>query len=266
MQVEEMPIGFFFINLDTAIDRREWFEKQAEVLGLHFERITAEDSKNPHLVERYLDLNPGPHLTVGEYACRKSHVRAWNAFLQSNKSFAAIFEDDAYIASDLRDLLSDNRFPQEAELLRLETYSNKVVCAKYGVCSAVRNRLFLPLLSGAFGSAGYFISRGVAKLLLQVEPGYHGQVDGLLWSERSPLRKHLSPLQLKPAACIQDDQLAKFEGRSAVFQSSIKTGKRLKDPRDRAATTRLGEICRYGKHLTLGADPFRYKRVIPVAL
>lgn len=259
-------VDFFYINLDTATDRREWFEKQAKSLALPFGRISAEDSSDPDLIQRYLDSIPGEFLTLGEFACRKSHARAWSVFLQGEKPFAAIFEDDACIASDLGDLLADSSFPKATDLIRFETYSKKVVCSRWAVYAPIQMRHFLPLLSGAYGSAGYFISRDIAKFLLCVEPAYHGQVDGLLWSETSPLRDRLTPIQLTPAACIQEDQLAKFEGRAAVFLSSIKLGDRPTDPRDRVARTKLGEIIRYAKHLLLGADPLRYKRVIPVAL
>lgn len=259
-------IDFFFINLDHARDRRRWFEKQAKTLGLPFERISAEDSSDPDLNERYINSSLGPCLTLGEFACRKSHVRAWHMFLLSGKPFAAIFEDDACIASDLGDFLSDSSFPKFTELIRLETFLKKVVCSRRAVFPPTQKRLFLPLLSGAFGSAGYFVSREVAKFLLHIEPTYHGQVDGLLWSETSPIRHRLTPIQLTPAACIQEDQLAKLEERAAVFSSSLKLGKRPRDPRDRMARTKLGEIIRYTKHLALGADPFRYKRIVPIVL
>lgn len=109
-----MNYAVLVINLPDAAERRERILAHLEEVGLtpiemiaavRGASLSAEDrgrlADDRRSRERY-----GRTLTAGELGCSLSHVRAYEALLASERSFALVLEDDAVLLPDVRDLLA----------------------------------------------------------------------------------------------------------------------------------------------------------------
>lgn len=115
----------FFINLAGAKQRREHMERQLSGLGLPYTRIDAVLGRNlkepiEGFDEKRFQILTGKRRSPGEIGCYFSHINALNAFLETNRPYALILEDDVTIPSELPRLLKEAVKHAEAwDLLRL---------------------------------------------------------------------------------------------------------------------------------------------------
>lgn len=99
----------FYINLDRATARRDSIESQVAQLGLNFTRISATsgDNLDPERLkcyDRQARLKEFPFdLIPNEHACIQSHLRALEAFLQTDAPYGLICEDDCVFEPNFRE-------------------------------------------------------------------------------------------------------------------------------------------------------------------
>ncbi len=93
-------IPVFVISLKRATKRRENMERRLTRYGIPF---TFLDASEPKDVQGTFDA----HLSPTQCACTYSHLRAMQAFLQSDAKAALILEDDILFRSDWLQILND---------------------------------------------------------------------------------------------------------------------------------------------------------------
>lgn len=93
-------INLYYINMDSAVARREAAERQALSHGLDIQRVPAvigRELTEADLVgfdaekrrrEYHFDM------TMGEHACTMSHLKALRQFLESDADMGVVLEDD----------------------------------------------------------------------------------------------------------------------------------------------------------------------------
>jgi len=104
----------FYINLDTSTARRAEIEAELQAAGIvDAQRISAFDGRGVDLstledcdlakAYRYL----GRPLKGGEYGCYRSHLAMMDAFLQTDRRYGLVFEDDAAIDPKVMEVLDE---------------------------------------------------------------------------------------------------------------------------------------------------------------
>ncbi|MDR1365106.1 MAG: glycosyltransferase family 25 protein [Holosporales bacterium] len=103
-------IHAYLINLDKSEDRLAKITPKLHQLGINFTRIPGvygkalgDDEKN-RLTDRskYLRFMHN-HIGDGTIGCYLSHVKVWESFVESDYSYAVVFEDDAsFVPDELR--------------------------------------------------------------------------------------------------------------------------------------------------------------------
>ncbi|MDR1332868.1 MAG: glycosyltransferase family 25 protein [Holosporales bacterium] len=97
----------YFINLEQSKDRLTKLLPKLQKLGIEFTRIPGvygaalSDDEKEAVADRrtYIRLMHNP-LGDGTIGCYLSHINAWKAFLESEHSYAMIFEDDVEFVPD----------------------------------------------------------------------------------------------------------------------------------------------------------------------
>lgn len=156
----------FFINLDRATQRREHMELQLKTLGLPHTRIEAvlgKDLKEPiaGFDEKRFHLLTGKRKSPGEIGCYFSHIKALKAFLETDKPYALILEDDVTLPADLPALLiASIQHSQTWDLLRLSSSRQ----GEFLPISPLENGYTLAYnLKVLKNTGGYFINRPAAQ-------------------------------------------------------------------------------------------------------
>lgn len=192
----------YLINLDRSVERLSFMMEQAKALGVDIERVRAVE------VGEFPPTIAAPSLYPGEVACFLSHRKCWKLIAEGSDDFAVIFEDDAVLSTDAtRFLTSTDWLPSTADIVKLETFGQRVFLRRRGAEKAL-NRKIRVLASWHAGTAGYVISKQMAQRLLG-KSGSHIEypVDYLLFDwELGGLRSR-KVYQLDPAICIQSDRL-----------------------------------------------------------
>jgi len=200
----------YLINLDRSPDRLRYFTAQATAGGIPFERIRAIDGREldttdfAHTVAATYEFQP---IDAGYVALFMTHKQIWQQIVDSQQPHAAVFEDDAVLASDLRVTLDAiDRERPEFDVIKLETTHRKVVCGRRAIELASGNSL-QTLRSWHGGTAGYVISRQGAQKLLQLKDQVSDVIDQVMFNPLSRVCSQLNVYQLNPAGCIQKDIL-----------------------------------------------------------
>jgi glycosyl transferase family 25 len=147
-------------------------------------------------------------LPKGDKCCTLSHRRAWETFVASGETHAAIFEDDVILAPNAAALLCDDGWIAPGiGLVKLEQYgppSQRVLVGP--PCAVKPGYRIAPLYSRHTGAAAYILSREAAKMLLADVRLYTLPVDHLLFNpNNSPYFAALAPWQLMPAIAKQQE-------------------------------------------------------------
>lgn len=174
-------LGVYAINLDRATDRWTLLQPQLQALGLPYQRIAAVDYRtlSPETIARMTNLrgHPGrqyyekspPNLT--ELACQMSHIKTWQAFLNSHQAYALILEDDAlFNPQKLRQALQDvQKVPTLWDKIKLNYEHPQSKYRKALRVTAWPNHgTELMLFPTALGDAGgYVINRYAARQMLR---------------------------------------------------------------------------------------------------
>ena len=93
--------GVFLINLDRSPDRLATASRHFSDAGIPFQRIAGFDASNEDVSGIPIDqaaftkIHGKKTIRKGEIGCYQSHLRAIHTFLDTDKDFAIILEDDA---------------------------------------------------------------------------------------------------------------------------------------------------------------------------
>lgn len=204
-----------YINLDRISDRRKWIQKQADLMGLSFERVSAIDVRD--LSEAEVKAVAGGAsrdlLPSSAVACFLSHRKAWEiAANPTAAAHTAIFEDDIHFSGAAADFLSsDGWVPADADIVRLEVY--RPHCAVEAAhIRTIGNRRLHRLRGTDAGSGAYVISRECAERLFRDVTMIPREFDQVLFNPESPVFSSLKTYKLIPALCVQD----KFHNQEGV--------------------------------------------------
>lgn len=113
MDMVDVQIPIWVINLKRDVARRDFMVEQLERLGLAYELIEAVDGST--LTDEDLDFySPkkarkkfGRELTPGELGCSLSHIRLWEKMVKENIPEVLILEDDLLIGKMLLAILEN---------------------------------------------------------------------------------------------------------------------------------------------------------------
>ena len=179
----------YVINLDRSADRLAHMREVLGRVGIAFERIPAADGAalGADLVDEFrrnrVAAKPDGWLT-GEVGCFLSHFDAWQKIAARDDTWAAVFEDDIRVSSDLRPLLeSPDWIPSDADIVRLEGNRSMRLTGARAIRSTPGRKVYRAL-SGTSGSAGYIVSKRTAAWLCDTPPALHAAVDVFLFKPR----------------------------------------------------------------------------------
>ena len=193
----------YIINLDSQTVRLKFQESQLGNLGLIFQRIVPfriVDENDPVYEQHYATWQR--ELNSAEVSCFLSHAECWQKILESREP-ALILEDDAYLASDLIEVLNEVKILNGIDYLNLEArwpHQKKLVAKtpSFMLNTGCVYRLF----QGRSGAAGYILwPKGAAKLLNNIESNGIGLVDKYINESY-----YLTSYTFEPSPIIQIDQ------------------------------------------------------------
>lgn len=209
----------FVISIPTADKRRNHIIQQFGQKKIPFEffdAFTPSERLNDHL-QRYLpNLAATSKLTMGEKGCLMSHFMLWKKCVDDDLDFITLFEDDILLGENAEQFLAEDewlkvRFNfQEIFVLRLETFLMPVKIEKQKQILPFQQREIDILKSKHFGTAGYVISHGAAKYLLEVFEKLSSEeikpIDEIMFNQLIDAPGY-RVYQLNPAICVQELQL-----------------------------------------------------------
>ncbi|MBC8097462.1 MAG: glycosyltransferase family 25 protein [Akkermansiaceae bacterium] len=209
--VEAQSIQTYVINLDRHQQRLDRMKTLLE--GFSFRRIPAIDGHRLQGPETNGPVGTPSEENVSRFAlgCALSHRGAWTEFLHSGSPHACILEDDVHLSPDFARFIQDNDWiPPEVDLLKIETYSQRVSLSRRIVTGL--DRSIALLCSRHFGTAGYILSRKGAEALLRITARIDRPLDHLLFG-KAAVDQLLLRHQLFPALCTQ----SKHDGTALAF-------------------------------------------------
>ena len=170
MQQIEHKIFVILINLDIAKKRLFEIDQRLKRLNIKYVRLNAIDGKNyiyskDEFNEKLYKICNGKRISSGEIGCYLSHYNAIKLFLDSDKKFALILEDDAIFNLDFLEVIIN--------LVNIENFWDFVkfnTARDYGFGNIAVKKLFkeYKLYASFFPkafSAAYLINRKAAKSL-----------------------------------------------------------------------------------------------------
>ncbi|OBQ67694.1 glycosyltransferase family 25 protein [Mesorhizobium erdmanii] len=222
------------INLDRSPDRLAHITAEFARIGIGFERVAAVDARqHPDLMlQPQHAMYAIRRLSHSEIACMHSHRACWSIIAQDDAAYGAVFEDDIVFSAKAGALLADvSWIPADADAVKLETFFVKTMTQRKS--TAVGHGFSLVRLRGNHvGTAGYILSRQMARDLLDVTAQVSAAADDLVFNPAFPTSGEKTIYQLAPALCAQDQFVGGrlpsllVEGRNAEWVASGLTIKR----------------------------------------
>ena len=220
----------FVISIPTADKRRNHIIQQFGQKKIPFEFFDAfipSERLNEHL-QRYLpNVDATPRLTMGEKGCLMSHFMLWKKCVDDDLDYVTLFEDDILLGENVEQFLAEDewlkvRFNfQEIFVLRLETFLMPVKVEKQQGILPFQQREIDILKSKHFGTAGYVISHGAAKYLIEVFEKFSSEeikpIDEIMFNQLIDISGY-QVYQLNPAICVQELQLNQ---ENSVLESGL---------------------------------------------
>jgi len=174
MDMPDIDIPIWVINLKRDVARRDFMVEQLERLGLPYELIEAVDGStlseeemsivSPELSEQRIYRQ----LTHGEIGCALSHIRLWERMVREDIPEVLIFEDDVLIGRNMVDiLLNREKLPQNWEHINFTAWARVVPFGDF-IFDIYRAAKFL---ERPFSTTAYLLTKsGAEKLLEKVYP------------------------------------------------------------------------------------------------
>ena len=211
------------ISISTADKRRNHIIEQfgqKQIPFEFFDAFTPSDRLDAHL-QRYLpNVENTSKLTAGEKGCLMSHFMLWKKCVEDNLDYISIFEDDILLGENAEQFLANDewlkvRFNfQEIFVLRLETFLMPVQLEHQQQILPFQERNMDILKSKHFGTAGYIISNGAARYLINLFENLAVDkvkaIDEIMFNEQVNVGIY-QIYQLNPAICVQELQLNQEE-------------------------------------------------------
>jgi glycosyl transferase family 25 len=191
--------------MDWRPDRLAHMQEQFARLGRTFERIPGVEGTDPAIAAAAANSKPGIaglKLSAGVYASFQSHRVAWRKLLESGDSHAMILEDDLVFSDGFSAYLDDGWVPEEADLVRLETFLHRTHLDRAPQYKA-GSRTLQRLRARHAGIACYIVSGRIAQFLLDQTEEVCNPADEALFNERLPLFHRIVTYQMTPAPAIQ---------------------------------------------------------------
>jgi len=185
-------------------------QAQLSGLGIPFEAVPAIDAQEmtrEALEAQFLKDGPLGELSKGDMACTLSHLKALQTFLDTGDTHAIVLEDDIVLSKDSAKWMTESSWiPAGADLVKLERFGPKGQRIVVSDHRSVGDRKLARLFSKHCGGAAYIVSRHAARLILdEANKPLPLPIDHLLFNpNNSPIFGQLSPWQLMPAICEQD--------------------------------------------------------------
>ena len=211
------------ISISTADKRRNHIIEQfgqKQIPFEFFDAFTPSARLGTHL-QRYLpNVEATSKLTAGEKGCLMSHFMLWKKCVDDNLDYISIFEDDILLGENAEKFRANDewlkvRFNfQEIFVLRLETFLMPVQLEHQQQILPFQERNMDMLKSKHFGTAGYIISNGAAKYLINLFEKLAVEeikaIDEIMFNEQVNVGLY-QVYQLNPAICVQELQLNQEE-------------------------------------------------------
>jgi glycosyl transferase family 25 len=235
----DSQIPVFFINMEDAVDRRDWFAAQASRLGLEVTRVDAvvgRELPGETLDRLKASIQSGTPLGPSEIGCFLSHRRAWEQVLASGAEWAFVAEDDLHLADGAVNYFrSTGWIPDDAELIKAETTFRRCHFAREGSPTA-DGRQLRQLYSLHGGAGGYFICRKAAQDALDLTRDTCEPADHVLFNPDFGFFNTHKTYQIDPAIAVQD--LLRRENKAGFLQSGLALERRAQ------AKPKAGKIAR----------------------
>jgi glycosyl transferase family 25 len=200
----------YFINLASRPDRRAEMETQLARLGLAARRIEAITPADIAAADKRLFCDPRHFhwLTETELACSLSHIRAYQAIIDTGAPFGLVFEDDVVLSDSLPAMLAAfEAAPPAVDIVKLEAGPD-TLRVDPGTPIMVGRTALRQVHSYAAGAAGYIVSRRTAERLVRQDWMRRIQTDSLLFNPYARLvRSGLVMRHADPALCVQLEML-----------------------------------------------------------
>lgn len=241
------------ISISTADKRRNHIIDQfgqKQIPFEFFDAFTPSERLEAHL-QRYLpNVEATSKLTAGEKGCLVSHFMLWKKCVDDNLDYISIFEDDILLGENAEQFLANDewlkvRFNfQEIFVLRLETFLMPVQLEHQKQILPFQERNIDVLKSKHFGTAGYIISNGAAKYLINLFEKLAVEeikaIDEIMFNEQVNVGLY-QVYQLNPAICVQELQLNQEESL-LVSDLEQERKNRLKIKKNKTLKQRLVRI------------------------
>ncbi|TDN40920.1 glycosyltransferase family 25 protein [Haemophilus haemolyticus] len=211
------------ISISTANKRRNHIIEQfgqKQIPFEFFDAFTPSEQLDIHLLTYLPNIQITSKLTAGEKGCLMSHFMLWKKCVEDNLDYISIFEDDILLGENAEQFLANDewlkvRFNfQEIFVLRLETFLMPVQLEHQQQILPFQERNMDILKSKHFGTAGYIISNGAARYLINLFENLAVDkvkaIDEIMFNEQVNVGIY-QIYQLNPAICVQELQLNQEE-------------------------------------------------------
>ncbi|EGT78267.1 lacto-N-neotetraose biosynthesis glycosyl transferase LgtE [Haemophilus haemolyticus M21127] len=211
------------ISISTADKRRNHIIEQfgqKQIPFEFFDAFTPSEQLDIHLLTYLPNIQITSKLTAGEKGCLMSHFMLWKKCVEDNLDYISIFEDDILLGENAEQFLANDewlkvRFNfQEIFVLRLETFLMPVQLEHQQQILPFQERNMDILKSKHFGTAGYIISNGAARYLINLFENLAVDkvkaIDEIMFNEQVNVGIY-QIYQLNPAICVQELQLNQEE-------------------------------------------------------
>lgn len=162
-------INFYVINLDRSVDRMEGFKKEFANFPIPYIRVSGVDGSqitlpHPEYAQKRFFIFNGCEATPGEIGCYFSHIKVIRQFLESDKEFALICEDDAIPLPETAEVIENAlQHSSSWDFLRLHGGRSKTsfpyrhLAGDHQLCTTI---------TGMTSSVTYIINRKAAKKMI----------------------------------------------------------------------------------------------------
>ncbi|MEM7773987.1 MAG: glycosyltransferase family 25 protein [Pseudomonadota bacterium] len=202
---DSLPI--VVINLDRDCDRWRRMRALLDNFSLRALRVPAVDAAAFTSAQRDALARSDQSASPTAVAVFLSHRKVWSALAASSFRWAVILEDDLHFSEAASRLLKSSAWlPQQADLIKIETFHRKILVSNdYLHIDGAHKLRFLN--SKHVGTGGYIVASRAASHLIESSQQITIDVDQFLFNPAISPVNDLVRMQIDPALCIQDQNL-----------------------------------------------------------
>lgn len=235
----------FVISMPTAEKRRAHIQQQfgsKHIPFQFFDARTPSDELSRYLLKHLPNVLETPNLTMGEKGCLASHFMLWQKCVDEKLDYITIFEDDILLGENAESYLTTDHWLKERFnfneffVLRLETFLMPVETESSPI-DAFLDRNIDVLKSKHFGTAGYIISRGAARYLLDLFKNMPKDeikaIDEIMFNKLIDTDRKYKVYQLNPALCVQELQ---YHQENSLLNSDLQKDRKRRTKKENKKT------------------------------